>query len=135
MYFLGQGKLKWPKEVTYGIDAAVALLLFTSYLTNLGNLIKLEMQDPVLHRATHRNWVRYLSNTRGNQSRMCGKGLGLFLLTHSNPSHTILMKLHILGPYMVKKDSIKVFLIVKSFRENCPKIPLKVGRKKVRLHQ
>ena len=29
-------------------------------------------------------------------------------MTRSNPSHTVLMKLHILSPYMVYRDSIKV---------------------------
>ena len=46
---------------------------------------------------------------KGNQSRMCDKGvgLGLFLLTRSNPSHTM-MKLHILSTYMVLKVYINV---------------------------
>ena len=36
-----------------------------------------------------------------NQSRMCGKGVALilFLLTRSNPSHTNLMKMHIINTY------------------------------------
>ena len=49
---------------------------------------------PIVHRATS-NISEFQINTK-NQSRICGKGVGLgsFLLTRHNPSHNNLLELH-----------------------------------------
>ena len=51
-------KLNWPRELTYVIDAVVAVFLITSYVYNAVAVMRLLFNKPQLVSSDHRDWVR-----------------------------------------------------------------------------